>query len=415
VALGTDSLDQVLKLVGPDSPLVLNLQLDEVFKHPSPAPQLLAHATQIAAKYPNCHDFVHYLGNAYVNLKIGGGDTDMGASLVLACLQDRYQPGTGDKPREVRDFIDDSYGAGYRDAGLIAEACDLGNGAGADWRFFQSLTFMGRFHDVILLAGPHAKPNGDSAADALSFLAFSAVMVGDRQTLDRCLADPAAPRQLKGTQDVLQYFSDRLAGKDTSDVHFDTKVGDRPNILRVLLLAEDDLSRHQEKQRNALYALIYTNPEVRLGWILNDAYERQNPWRYGNEFYRTLEWLHPNDPWVISAVAAYHARTRHKPIPTSEPDNFLARLKVFDGPPDDTPGGQMMAEVLKLGATASPWRFCSDVRMLVDQSRYDDARLLARRYRNVGISANNDEIAGFANHLLHRIDQLQAQSAAPAN
>lgn len=417
-ALAPTFLNQARALLGPDSPSALTIDLNNAIRAKTPSPQLLRRATKVAAKYPDSYNLLTSLANAYWELHVGNGDTDMAASLLLACLEDRYQPGGNDgKNEDVTQFLATAYDAGYRDAGICAEASKLGRGKGADWHFFQALTYMGRFQDVITIAGPRENPHDHSVNPALAYLAFSAAMVGDRQMLDRCLADPNAP-EMRGLRDALQYCSDRLAGKDTSHATFGSPPGwEFGNAARVLIMAEDDLSRNEHKHRADLYGLILNHPQVRLGWILDDAYDQQSPWRYGVEFYRTLEWLHPDDPWVVSAVAAYKARSpeRRFPVPTTDPDTFLPRLKDFDAPPNDTPGGPMIAKVTSLGSSISPWHVCSDVRLLVEESRFDDARLLARRYRNIGIIAKSYDIAGFANHLLYRIDQLQAEHDAATN
>jgi hypothetical protein len=238
-------------------------------------------------------------------------------------------------------------------------------------------------------------------------------MAGDRQTLDGCLRDNGVILTRLGLHDALQYCSDRLAGNDPSDA----AIGDKPVVgfdaraMVTFVLAEDDLAHHTHKHRDRLFDLAAADPQLRAAWVLRDAYEQQYASPYQDEFYPTLQWLHPDDPWVQQAFAAYGAR----PKPTTsyfQPDHVMKDLEGFDGAPEFTIDNPMFVRMKALGKRLISWRVIAAIHALVDQSQFDQARVMARRYQTVACCARDSELASIAAELLYRIDELQPQHAA---
>jgi tetratricopeptide (TPR) repeat protein len=410
-------LQHAEKIADPDSPLLLKLEFRRLFKRPAPAPDLLNRATKIAEKYPNSMDLLSYLAEAYRNPLIGRGNMAMSASILLAAMENRFQPGTGTRDPEADQFLEDAFNCGYRDPGLVTSIKKLTNledNASLQKWFIHLMAEGGQFKAAIPIAQDALNDDPTLDMGVASPLAFSAAMCGDRETLDRCLNKYAKAIDNDEIGDALRYCSDRLAGKEASGPLPSSK----PSWIFAMqvnwaILAEDDWKRHEHKHRDSLIKASNWQPQARIGWIIHDMYDRQEPTKYNDDFYRSIEWLYPDDPWVVSAVADFKARNKSTIIPTSQPADVLADLAPFDAGPDITPDNPQLTYANDLGGRLTPWRIVISIRRLIEAGRIDDARLLARRYQSaVCCWENNTWLQGFASRILWRIDQIQAQQAS---
>jgi hypothetical protein len=418
-ALGPSFTRQAELLLGPNAPLVLASQLRDAEEQAAPAaPDLVARATKVAAEYPNSMHLLVYLARAYEVAELGRCDDAMAASLWLAALENRFIPGDGNKADQCAKWLNDAYLAGFRDPGMVpaiqkvAKSDEIGQRE-LQRDFVMILVDGGMYHDAIPIAQSVLKDDPESASEIVPRLAFSAAMAGDKQTLDGCLRDNANILTHLGLHDALQYCSDRLAGNDPSD----TAVGDKPVLgfdtraMVTFVLAEDDLAHHTHKHRERLFDFVADNPQIRAAWVLRDAYEQQYASPYQDQFYPTLQWLHPDDPWVQQAFSAYSAR----PKPTTsytKPDDVMKDLEGFDGAPEFTIDNPMFVRLKALGKRTTSWRIIAAIHALVDQSQFDEATLMARRYQTAASCEHNSELASIAGELLYRIDGLKGQHAA---
>jgi len=140
----------------------------------------------------------------------------------------------------------------------------------------------------------------------------------------------------------------------------------------------------------------------RENWIMVDQYERAKPSYYGPMFYDAIGWLYPDDPWVVSAVRAYRARTpRAAPIEVARVKQSLATaLRNTDNPP-------------KIGArnTVVPWLVAAAIHQLLADDMLHEARDIANKSLELAIAQQVAGEENFAYRLRRRVEQAEAQDA----
>lgn len=412
-------LREAEEMVGPDAPFLVEKKLKTARTKRTITRALLAEARKIGARYPNDYTFLYYLGRVHSD---GGGlaaDCDMGISIGLTALQNRYLTAEGHKRHAETNVARCARSLGYSDLCvqflLPTALAELERGgpkeARADAAVLGDLFFnMGRFDEAWRWHRIAFKGYAEGTVEQNRRLVdggIAAALAGRADILEQILRDRREKVRSVNMLAVLEGYRELLAGKvpDTQaleamnlDEHWTWK-----NV--VMLLTQCELLKDSAKHRHWLDHGLRLGMNQRPLAILLDQFNRRYPESETGAFYEAIEWLHPEDPWVVEAVSAWRQRGRQGWVP--DPDKLLKDLKDYE------PVRWPVADPARKRQAGGMWRrfragtFTCAVRRLIAARNYDKAEELAKRYLNFTVNVDSYLMRAHANHLIHRVEQAR--------
>lgn len=403
------------RLVGKDSPILLHRRL-ALATGPVPE-ETLRLATEVAARYPNHYWFLYELGRAYEKQD----DPDMAASINLAALQNRYLVGIGSK-RHVQANL----ARCLSNLGLDGEAyaCilpvfkeDMSNenlrpAAWASRYAAHSLANAGWYEKSIGAyerAWRGAGEKDDWRDEMLLRVVASAGIAGRQDVLTQFLRDHREDLDRTKITFLAEAYLQVLKGET---VDADAVVKQAPKgeyytgIQTTIFVAQVDLMKGHSRHRKRVVEALTQQPDLRPLWILFDLYDRQEPRPDSAAFYRMIEWLHGDDPWVQQAVANYKRRAAEAVLPAA--GDLLAKLQDFS--PERWPAAKKeSAKKAKEFAMTSPvGAVPAALRALLDKGDFKTAEDLALRYHHSAVDRTNFHLASHANWLIRLVERARA-------
>jgi hypothetical protein len=395
-------IEDVGKLCGEDHPLTLDGKVRLLLNQPAKSPELLARAVKAAQRWPNANFLLLDLASAYSTPEITGRDEDMTASLLCASVQNFYVPGLGKGPVSVAELAIPMETLGYYDiaAQLLINDAEPTPQSEAD--IIWCLTQLGQF-DVALYCCEHFTGNVEVQFYLLPDMVFLAGMTHSRQVLTNILERHGDYLQKTNGQDVVDWFLARMDGKVPGNSELlQPKTQNGPFATdRIVIQFEEDMRLGTSRGLPQLNQELQRYPNMRLGWIMKDRYERQSPSADAADFYQSLQWLYGDDPWVQSAVADWNSRSEGSGVKPSDPLATLEMFKELNAQLDKAVVGK---EPANLSPKASPWVAAAGVKHFIDARKFNEARELAAQFRDLAQRTRHYITSAFAIHLLHLAD-----------
>ena len=417
-------LAQAEKLVGPDSPVVLEPQLEAAYRAQSISLALLDRAAQVARRYPNDYWFLFRLERAWAYGRELPTDSDMAASICVAAVQSRYLPGSGGKTHVAKDLSLWTRNLGYQDAAaqlllpVAMRKLKSDDPREVTWeadRLGEALFDLGRFEEAMQwfrVGFKGSDPNSDRGRRLLVDGAVAAAHAGRMDVLEQILRDRREELGAAKMLVVVEVYRSLLRGEapKPSKLKEIGLVSSWNKKHAMMCRAQRELMFGGGRQQRRLDHSFEKHACKRPMAIIMDAYYRRDPELETGSFYEAIEWLWPRDPWVVEAVAAWRKRGANGWVP--DPEQLLTDLKDF--PPvrkltPDPSKSQLAREVwreLHAGAMA-----CA-VRKLVEAGRFDKAEELALRFSNLAVDTGDLYMRGHATHLVRRVERARAEAKA---
>jgi tetratricopeptide (TPR) repeat protein len=393
----------IRRLCGEDHPLTLDAELCQALSQPNKSSDVLARALEGAARWPNADYLLSTLQRAYSIYQIAGNDQDMVAGLRLASVQNLYEPGLG-KETAITPLANSMIALGqyHIAADLLINHVEPTPDTEAD--IIWCLEQMGQFQ-VALFCFDHFTGNVEDQYYLLPDAVFLAAMCDRRDVLADILQNHTDYLQKTGGRDVVEWFLARMDGKPASGAPPSrSKMTNDPfGVDRLVIQFEEDMRDAGRTGLAPLKEKLQQFPNLRLGWIMKDGYERKSPDKDAADFYQAMQWLYGDDPWGQSAVLDWHIRSEHFDIKPSDPQQTLAAIKELNAQTDKS---LATANVMNVSEPA-PWVVAGDAKRLVDGRKFAEARELAAQYRDLANRKEQGVVSAFANHLLHLIDSAQ--------
>ncbi len=333
-AMEPELLIQLTKLTGADSSAVIYHELEWRQNTPIALPALLHRAKQLAAQYPNNYYLLIRLGQRYGerNPEICF-QPDLEGAIGVVALRDRFLTGMEQKRVAHILLAFAAYNTGHFGiaAALLLNSHSSNRLTAAIWSLIQS----GQFRLITRLWPMIVRDRPDVVTDIAPIYAFAAAMCSDRYDLDQIIKQYPEVLRHDHVFDVMQYCSERLAGKNTSHFVFSSTVPTWQWFrIHLYVMAECDLARHHPKLEHAMYQHLLYHPMDYLAWFYLDAYYRRqaHPPQDAPNFYNSLAWIWSDMPSAKLAVADYSARTAAHSTTLADPDqllNIFAPLKKY--------------------------------------------------------------------------------------
>jgi hypothetical protein len=379
--------------------------------------ELVEQATRAAAKYPNEYPLLYSLSTAYTRSD-SFGDFDMGTSILVAALRNRYMPGAGGKPEAILPLAEGAHYLGHNDAcvqlllaqvGPPDQRADPSTIYNEAWFLGAAMFEMGRFDescDWYRLAFQGIPDRSPWKIQALVGEAVAGAHAGRTDVVGQILRDHRDLLDKAHVSGLVQTYLDLLAGKAMTynDVWSRPDPGEYwlDDRLQTITIEADLLAG---RPAHAAWAEDY----LRLEWhrrtwkvLLHQTFQ-QHPRLASDCFYEAIEWLDGDDPWVRQAVAAYRAGgAKGEVVPLAK---IQAALKDYPpvrwAKPDaiDTPRAWKVLTSLRAGAVPVA------VRDLIRAARFDQAEELALRYLNLCTISGYYWARVHAYHLVHLVQQ----------
>ena len=383
-------------------------------------PDLLDRATQAAIKYPNDHDLLSHLAQAYYWGQQPYADCDMAASIRLAMLQNRYLLGAGDRSVARRSLSWTMQYLGHHDIAAsvllpkIAWVALAGWPEDAKWEAriaAPALMAMGRYGlaaECYHWAGEELAGNKAGRLHMIAEEGIATALAGNRARLEKIIRRRRDELTASKMIHVLEAYRDVLAGKEVNVAAVERNARSKhwwTGRHVTIFCVQMDLMAGRDARRGELTRMLAREPNYRPLWILFDLYDRRATRPESACLYDSLEWLYSRDPWVKAAVA--DSRQRHPKPQWPRPQDLLEKLKDFTPvrrPERDKSATGRAKAVLK---TLAPGSVASAVRRLIERKEFDTARELALRYLHMAVDRDQYQVMVRANHLVHRVEQVR--------
>ncbi|MCD4699138.1 MAG: hypothetical protein K8R91_01005 [Phycisphaerae bacterium] len=412
-------------LVGPDFPSLLLIRLESAYRNKKASHDLMVRATRAAAKYPNKHGFVWYLGEVH-RQRWSSGDSDLAASIHLVGMRDRFVPSVNEKEASVEGFALAMMELGHNDIACqvllpIFQKKYAESSRYVVWfagQLAESLGRMGRYEEATgyyRIAFKGLKEGDPEKNKALVKGAIAAVLAGKGDILKQILRDRHKELVKAKALYLLEAYRDALDGKPVDIKAVEKKSWKTTtwwqNRQESIFLAQMDLLAVKSTQRKNLGLWVSASPNDRSLWILFDAYDRKDPQPESACFYEAIEWLYGNDPWVKKSVADYRRRAKKSSVLSA--DDLLRQLKDFTPVPwpEADKSRKKLAvktlDALPAGAVAAA------VRKMIEKREFAKAEELALRFHHLGVDNDLWRVIARANHLVHLVRQARQKSSRP--
>jgi hypothetical protein len=399
---------KVETLSPPGSPLRVIHSIQEAERSGQWDDRVIDTALAACAKYPNNYALVYDSGYIHYSLRPGRVDVDIAASMYLTAIQNRQLTGSGTKQDGRIAFSQLMAYLGrpdivpavlQGDAGLLPEDqtrllinsfCDLGQYQAALNVYEAQRTGLRRYAGI-------------SAIRAV----FAAAMLGQRDALDMLVQRDHAAIDSLHCLPLAYAYQDMLAGKqiDLQALAAGSGLG-LTHWQYMILIAQLDLRAGNETFRDQLFNEESSFPDSRISWILINAYEQRNPRPESANFYRTLQWLYPDDAWITSAAS--ETLNKLPQAPAADIAGMTALMKDLPTDPwkpgDKPPLGLNVAQVKK---QATPWNITAAIRKLCENHDFKSARDLASRYNHFCAFADSPDLFYWSSHLIHKVAECE--------
>ena len=277
-------IDQTEALIGSDSPQMLEFKLVPALKGRKVAAADVQRAMQVAQQYPNDQLLLDEVAFCNERAIATPTDMDMAASIYLAELQNRYQPGSGSKASQRTRFAQHANLAlGRPDAALqfVENVEDDGVGYVTGVQA-EALFNAGRFDDAAAAIANRFPEQGNFNLSRAGMIGVtSAATMCDRVSFDAIVQRFQRPIQMLGCKPMLDVYSTLFDGHQIPNLdavqHGDDHHQDWVPRQRVLLLAQVDLMRGTETYRPVFERYAELHPQDRLAWFLYDNYQANHP------------------------------------------------------------------------------------------------------------------------------------------
>jgi hypothetical protein len=369
---------------------------------------LMDRAATAAAKNPNHYWLLADAAYMYDAPPLGRADDDMAASMYLTAMQDRYLTGTGFKTRAVTQLAWIMYALGRSDITaqiLLPERAPLDEEEARP--LMNSLCELGQYQTALDFNKVQEKFLRKYASNFAIRTIFAAAMLGQTDVVNQAITNQRKALDSDHLMPLAEAYRDTLAGQSIDSKKLAAAMPDAGARWQYLiLLCQLDLASANQTHRDDAADYLTRYPATRTGWILLDAYDRQKPRAEMADFYRTLQWLYPDDAWVVQATSDGLARNAGAKPPDIAA--ITAALKDFPArhwsPKDGTLDAAKIEETQKL---ATPWAVASALRQLTDKGDFSSAKDLALRYNNFCAHGNLTYLSIWANHLIYKVSECE--------
>jgi len=422
-------LKRLEELVGPDFPSLVRCKLKAAFQEKVMSPQLRERATRIAARYPNCYYLLTQLGQNYGKGYELGADCDMGASIILAALRNRYLTSRGDKRWGLAKFQTILMNLGRDDIAVAVIAPTYGRILKQQGGFRYG-SFPEAFATALHRSGRHREAIRvyDEAIKAFRgetyfhnrvtlLRGIAAAHAGDLGALEQTIEHYGDPLREAGTLFILEAYRDLLMGRALKIADLRKKSGHDlwyASRGEDILYSQIALLAGKQQLRGKIRWWVNYNPMDRAFCILYDLYARREPRPDDVLFYEMLDWLYRHDPWARQAVADFHARVGERagePSPWT-PQKVAEVLKNFQPIRYPRFEGNLKSQAQKAVSTLPPGAVASALHHLIRENRFDEADDLARRHLHMAVEYNYFGRRVHAHHLIHLVQQAREQAAS---
>ncbi len=408
----------VAALAGTDAPDLLASQLaDAMARHVPVPPAVQAAALAAAAQYPNHYGLLEMVAPAVRDGLIGPADPDLAAGVALTAFADRWRTGSGSKA-DVADLF-----AGVAiETGQPADACAVlrssqARSPDADWLLASGWFDAGHYDDVLAVYAARPAAVVDAGSSLPVQAAMAAAFRGRADVLDTILHRDRSSLDKTRCTPLVQALVARLAG-DPVDVKaivaavagFSDR--DWQRFEYQLLLWQLDLTANAEDFRAEAESAVGRLPGSRPAWAVLDLYDRRHPRATSADFYRSIRWLLPADPWVAPAAAAWAARSPAGAAARADVAAVVAALRPVPPRPFDPATDAAEADAA-IAAAVNPWSVTAAVAALSDDRQFDAARDLAQRYANLCARDDVPQSFTWANHLVYRVADHRTAATRP--
>jgi hypothetical protein len=362
-------------------------------------------------KYPNDFIALDRLTRYFCDPALGC-DPDMCISCCLAALQSRYQPGIGDMPFERGNATCTLLVQGRPELATIACGSPGWNRDPASIMLMLiSLETAGLYNTALATYNDSAtaltEPNPILLVHAGACAAFS----GQRDQLKSIMKQHRRVLEDGNMLALLQAFADAMDGQQNQDdgiADLYKTATDDTKTLYLFFLSQRDLDRGTTDYLPDTKDEANNCPGERQAWILLDAYDRQHPQTDLADFYHTIEWLYPQDPFVKTACVDW--ANRHPDQAKAWPDvaSLTSALKDIAPLQDFQTNAPASPEVMAaVKAKCSSWSIAAAVRQLTEAKQYDSARDIALRYANYARQVKPLDLRLWAGHLPYKVDECR--------
>jgi hypothetical protein len=400
---------QAAALSPDDSPLLVNHTLSSAQHLTDWSDHLMDLTTQACAKYPNSYYLLLSAAPVFDTPQLGRFDSGVGSGMYIAALQSRFMTGDGNKNDAVAKLAEVLDGCGRPD--ITAQLVTAEKGFTEPESVFDLIdaySDLCQFELVMRVFDKHLPIPPQQQGQTVIRVMHAAAMLGDADRIDDLIASEGQSLRESQLMPLAQAFRDSLAGKQVDIAKLESAAKGQEVRVQVLQFAcQLDLAAGQEKLRDALWREFTTECDARTFYILMDAYDRHNPRPEMTDVYRTMQWLFPDDPWMVKAAADGLQRHANSPAPDIETCN--AALRQY--PPHPRLQGQAVetaAQMKYVRGQVSPWKVAAAVRQLTDQSYFHAAADMAQRYTNFLSGTDCPGEAVWSCHLVHLVDLQKA-------
>jgi hypothetical protein len=365
--------------------------------------------------YPNDYVALSRLARVVGDPSAGAPDGEMMASCCLAALQARYEPGSGEKIEEsVRAAVtmqvqgrSDLASRTLVTAGWTRHESTLSN-------MLAALDDMGEYRTALATYEKYATSVQFTRSEAGVLAGIAAALSGQREELLAIMKDQRAILEPRGMLPLLQAYADAMVAQpvDPESLARAYKTDDGwVSWMYLMFLSQYDLSEGQSLFMDDVKTEASSAPGERPAWILLDAYDRQKSQPDLADFYRSLHWLYPDDPFVKTAFTDW--ANRHPDLAQARPDvsAVTAALAAFPAARWTVQGVKATPDQIKaVKSKCTPWNTCAAIADLVDRKQYDAARDLALRYANFAWQTRPLDLPLWADHLPFKIAESIVQA-----
>ena len=410
-------LKQAEQMIGEPLPFLIHKELARAVREKKISPEFLDQATRVARRHPNEYWLLRELSRTYDEGASLRADCDMGASVNVAAITNRYMTGTGHKGGAVEHLAGQMVSLGHNDvcvqllkplATRTWKAKDKDSTRWPATLLGKALFHAGWFDESLSwyrIAFQCCPGSSSRARRPLVGAVVSAAHAGHIDVVRQILRDERDILQGAGAEGLAQGYLDLLAGQRIDHQAVWRAKPPRPywlsRHLTILTVQSDLLHRkdpHWQWPEEWLQNETYTRPFR----ILTHEMFRQWPDKSTDCFYEALEWFAEDDPWAKRVVEEWRrAGKRRGDLPS--PEDLLRQLKDYEPVrrpvPDPARRSAAKATYKKLRVGT----FVCALRKLLAAGEFDKADELALRHLHVATDTNSYYRRVHANRLIYRL------------
>jgi hypothetical protein len=402
---------QAATLCPEDSPLLVNQTLSLAQQIPDLSEHVIDLTAKACEKYPNSYYLMLSAAPIFETPQLGHFDGGVGAGMYIAALQSRFLTGTGSKDEAIDKLAEilDAHGRPDITAQLLTAEKGFSSPESA-FNLLDAYSDLCQFEMVLKVYDTHPPIPPQEQGPMVVRVMHAAAMLGDADRIDDLIASQRQSLKQAQLMPLAQAIHDSLAGKPVDIAKLESEAKGQGSRTQVLQFAcQLDLAAGQEKLRDALWNEFATEPDARTFFILLDAYDRHKPRPEMVDVYRTMQWLFPDDPWMVKAAADGLQRHANSPGPDIETCN--AALRQYPPHPRSLGrAGETEAQMKYVRGQITPWKAVAAIRQLSDQGYFQAATDMAQRYTNYLAGTNYPGNAVWFSHLMHLVE-LQKDAA----